>query len=456
MLALANSEFPDVEVPLAGDYRFIDIAPQRRVTLTLDESETYRGYVWNKKKFIPQSMAFNYEPSRQSLLTDLEVREETHATEKADTILIPEDPPYDNPSIPPWEIPFYPVMPVDPVIPPTDPPPTTGNVVYVLFQNVLARTNDFWSDSPSWETVVVPASLTECTSFVLFRIDPYDSRNTAFLISFFSNQYTIHRTKNLSAPTPTWTLVFTRAMGQTLLGPDNTTTLSHMGMWPVNGSIITVGGMGGHACLPGNQCPKFLRSIDGGATWTEAHAGAWQSQVLGAPMMVQLPYFGNATIWVSREGDGRIWKSIDLGLNYTEQWHDQPAYVICNPHPSGDVAYAVTEVAPGPREVRRTIDGGASWDEFPFNHRGNDMAPYTETNVAGDKSDNFHYHRIADRYFGMMAGGGVSTFVEFAEAWIPLADFAGEIYPYMLHNENVNYHYALGNAGDGWIVGSLT
>ena len=458
MLAQANSVFPDVDVPLAGDYRFIDIAPQRRITLTIPEDDTYRGYDWDKKNFIPQSIAFDYDPSKQSMLTDLTAKEETHATEKADTILIPEDPPYTNYKLPTWSIQFPPFIVPDPLFPPIDGPPTTGNVVYVMFQNVLARTNDFWSVSPSWEKVVVPADLTESTSFNLFRIDPFDSRNTAYIISFYSGQYTIHRTSNLSAPTPTWELIFTRAQGQTLLGGDNTTTLSHMGCWPVTGNVLLVGGMGSHACLPGNQCPKFIRSPDGGDTWTEAHAGAWQSQVLGAPMMVQVPYFGNATVYASRAGDGRLWKSIDVGLNWTEKWHDGPVYAICNPHASGETVFAVTNlnigVPAGDKEVRRSIDGGDTWVEYPFFHRGNNMAPYAVGSTAGDLSDNFHYHRVGDMYFGMMAGGGVSTFVLFNESWIALADFAGEIYPYMLHNLNVNYHYALGNAVDGWIVGS--
>jgi len=457
MLALANSEFPDVEVPLAGDYRFIDIAPQRRITLTLEEDETHRGFVWDQKYFIPRSMSFHYDPTRQSLMTDLTVKEETWAIEsgEADTIIIPVDPPYTNYKLPEWSIEFPPFLPLDPLIPPVEGPPTSGNTVYVLYANVLARSRNFFSlTDPNWETVTVPADLAESSTFSLFRLNPTDPRNTAYLISEYSGDYTIYRTYNLDAAVPIWELIFSATDSQTHLGAS--AMLSHMGIW-LNGSVITVGGAGGKDCLPGNQCPKFIRSANGGDTWTESHSGAWQSAILGLPMLVQVPFFGAGTMYASRSGEGRLWKSIDVGINFVQKYYDDPVFANSNPHPSGETIYATGNVVfgvPGNRELKVSETGGDNWVSLPLQHRGNYMAPYGEGSVPGDRSDNFHYHPTADAHYGMVAGGGVSTFAVFDNSWIPLWDFSGEIFPYMLHYGNSSLHYALGNAADGRIIGS--
>lgn len=457
MLAQANSEFPDMEVPLAGDYRFIEIAPQRLVTVTLDEDETYRGFVWDEKRFIPIGMSFHYDATRQSLMTDLTIKEETFAVEsgKADTIIIPVDPPYTNYKLPEWSLEFPPFLPPEPIIPPIIGPPTFGNLVYVLYEHVLARTRNFWSIDPAWETVTIPADLAESSNFSLLRLNPTDPRNTAYLISEYSGDYTIYRTYNLDAAVPTWELIFSATDSSSLLG--SVPALCHMGVW-LNGLVISVGGFGGKDCLPGNQCPKFIRSTDGGNTWTEAHNGAWQSKVLSGPMMVQVPFFGVGTMYASRSGEGRLWKSIDVAQNFTQKYFDPPVWVNSNPHPSGETIYATGNVVlgvPTNRELKISIDGGDNWTSYPLQHRGNYMAPYGDTTIPGDRSDTLHYHPTADAHFGMVAGGGVSTFAIFDNnAWIPLWDFSGEIYPYMLHYGNADLHYALGNASDGEIIGS--
>ena len=41
-LAARNADFPDVFMPMAGDYRFLDIAPQHRVLVTLEADENFR------------------------------------------------------------------------------------------------------------------------------------------------------------------------------------------------------------------------------------------------------------------------------------------------------------------------------------------------------------------------------------------------------------------------------
>jgi len=63
--ARANTDYPEVTIPMAGDYRVFDIAPQERVLLTLASEDTYRGITWNQKPFIPQSIRYNYNSAGQ-------------------------------------------------------------------------------------------------------------------------------------------------------------------------------------------------------------------------------------------------------------------------------------------------------------------------------------------------------------------------------------------------------
>jgi hypothetical protein len=86
------NEFPQVTFPMAGNYRFFDIAPQERTYCTLDGTETPDGLVWTNKPLIPQEINHQYNKRGHMLLTDVTFKAET-AGFPGDTIIIPTVPP---------------------------------------------------------------------------------------------------------------------------------------------------------------------------------------------------------------------------------------------------------------------------------------------------------------------------------------------------------------------------
>ena len=101
--AAANPHYPNVGFPMAGDYRFLDIAPQHRVELTLAAADTWRQITWNQRPFMPASITYEYRPAEQLLLMDMDLMDETSGG-PGETIIIPVDPPYDQTILPDWDI----------------------------------------------------------------------------------------------------------------------------------------------------------------------------------------------------------------------------------------------------------------------------------------------------------------------------------------------------------------
>jgi len=228
LLARQNAEFPTVDLKLAGDYRIIDIAPQERLTLTMSAQENWRGKVWTNKPFLTQEMAYEFNPEEQVLRPSLTLREETHGL-PGDTIIIPVEPPYQDYDMPDWDINFPPLMPLPPIFPPIVPPPQIGSTVYGLCENDLSgvtrrprllRTDDFWNftgiaAAPTWAEISVTGSLENaaCETPEMFRLDPRDPKNLAYLLTYWSsgtshlNGPRLYHTWNLRAVTPTWTQI---------------------------------------------------------------------------------------------------------------------------------------------------------------------------------------------------------------------------------------------------------
>jgi hypothetical protein len=425
MLAQANSVFPDVEVPFAGDYRFIDIAPQRRITLTIPEAETYRGYDWDEKNFIPQSIAFNYDPSKQSLLTDLTVKEETHATEKADTIEIPEDPPYTNYKLPEWSIQFPPFVVPDPLWPPTDPPPAgDGALVYVCYGQQVARTRNFWDASPNWEDVVVPGDLSGA----------------------------------LNSDTPSWSEVYSDA----LYPVHGIESISHIQAW-IQGrgwsaACVRRAGIGG--CPGAGRCAYHARGTAGGGSWTFHNSGIDRVNV-GAPQMVQpSTYAGGVAIF---GGDFAQYYTLDAGVVFIKVWESPPWTRYPQPmshlgNSSGDIVY-FTETAFGDELFYVSDTKGLTKSNISLLYDG----AYWFPTIAGDDntsqgSENFWVHPRTGVAYAAMAGNGkgYGVFAQYASgAWQVRAQFAGQVGPMMINfSDNGEKHYLMGGSGGERIMGS--
>ena len=462
MLAQANSEFPDLDIPLAGDYRFIDIAPQRRVTLTLSENETYRGYVWNQKKFIPQSMIFNYDPAKQSLSTDLTVKEETYAKEKADTILIPEDPPYTNYKLPVWSIEFPPIVVPDPLWPPTDPPITgDGSLVYVCFKEVLARTRNFWDASPNWETVTVSADLPVGTFFTGFRLDPANPLQSAMII----NEVAIYRTDNLDADTPTWNLVYSDALYPT----HRLESVQHIQPW-ISGrgwSAACIREASAAGC-PTNFAPCVYHIISpaGGGSWIYSTSGIDQGNVGSTQFAQPMTYAGGVLVL---GGAGAQYYSINAGTTFIKVYQHvgggggktsralQPMGHLGNSQ-GRTIYFTQFYNAPAVDKLEMSTDYGLTSIDVSLLYDGVYWIPSTRIhNNAAQSGENFWIHpRTGVAYAALTAPGKPGVFAQYASgAWQVRAQFSGAIGQGIINfADNGEKQYLMGSANGEKIMGS--
>lgn len=122
VFAYRNAKFPSVNVDMSGWYSNLDIAPQEIVTLTLNQADSRRGYIWNQKKFLIREVSINHK-APHVLLPSLNLYEVTQgvagetipvippATVNTPTVVLPPFNPF-WPPIPPPGIPSFP-----PVIP---------------------------------------------------------------------------------------------------------------------------------------------------------------------------------------------------------------------------------------------------------------------------------------------------------------------------------------------------
>jgi hypothetical protein len=156
--ARANALYPEVAIRLAGDYRFIDIAPQMRLLLNMTAADNYRGTVWTEKPFIPFGMTYESRADEQALLSEVRTREESHGG-PGTTITIPVEPPYNDNDLPDWQITFPPIMPFPGIFPPITPQPPETTAVYA-FQDVggiaIWRCADITAVSPVWTQLSIP------------------------------------------------------------------------------------------------------------------------------------------------------------------------------------------------------------------------------------------------------------------------------------------------------------
>ncbi len=269
MLAKANAEFGDLEIPLAGDYRFIDIAPQERISFTLAASENWRGLTWDQMKFIPASVSFGYNPGAQSLLTDIEARQETWATEAADTIIIPDEPPYNYPGLPEWEIKFPPIIPLVPVVPIPD---TTAQLQYIAETNRIVRCRDMLEASPTFEAVDEINNFVT-GSFVGFQLDSSDPINTAWAMTSGGGEHPwVWRINNLDT-SPVVTAVLTPAIFFATTGYSGNTKARAFSVSPINQNIIHV--LCGDASGGVTGDYGVIYTADGGVTWAWKKMKVW-------------------------------------------------------------------------------------------------------------------------------------------------------------------------------------
>jgi hypothetical protein len=275
--AARNAEFPEVDMPLAGDYRFLDIAPQHRVLLTMGASENFRGVTLNQRPFIPQGISYQWLPSEQALLMDLKLAEETFGL-PADTIDIPVDPPYSSPGEPDFDFDFPPILPPPSVPPPSSVPGvSTGQLVYMATRARLVRSRNFGPTGTTAFTDITPSLVSVTGTYIGFRLDPNNPKNVAYLMTSTGNAPNgtfIYKTVNLNSVSPTWTPIMTPAIwnGSALFGNEASnngiSTIWDFAIVRGNSNIIYAQGAQQNP-VTGDRM-RIAVTLDGGASWDDA------------------------------------------------------------------------------------------------------------------------------------------------------------------------------------------
>lgn len=137
-----NVRYPNITIPLAGNYRSIDIAPQSKYVIDIPASDTVRNKRIQNSSFV-KSVSFIYDPEQETFLTnpvfgqlptklyaDTLVEETPWQTETGSYGGNPTGTPIPTGTVPPIIIPPTPPPPViPPVIPPPVVPPGEGGTI---------------------------------------------------------------------------------------------------------------------------------------------------------------------------------------------------------------------------------------------------------------------------------------------------------------------------------------
>lgn len=130
LYAHQNNLYPNLDITLGQNNRFIDIVPQQRLTLTIAVADFPRGIAWSTKKFLPQRLEYVFDGKTGVLTTVLELEGETGAgvtvNDKPGVTVIPPQPVEENidDGVDPGDFPIFPGPSIEfPPYLPTEPEP---------------------------------------------------------------------------------------------------------------------------------------------------------------------------------------------------------------------------------------------------------------------------------------------------------------------------------------------
>lgn len=454
-LAKLNARYPRVTISFTNDYRFVDIAPQEFVKLTITAEDTFRDILWDKKRFTPDQISLRYDARQETLLYDVTLTEETHGP-PGETIIIPVDPPYESPDLPYWDIEFPPLPPLPSFPPIILPPIGTGGTVYVCFGQQLARTRNFWDANPNWEDVVTPADIGS-PAFSGFVLNPQSPSTSALLVASTE----IWRTDNLDDATPTWTEVYSSTLYPTHL----IQSVEHVKPW-IGGrlwSAAVVRTASASGC-PTNfaPCMTHVRASADTSDWTQYVNGISRGNV-GNPGMVQPTAYAGGSIYIQSEFV--FYFSLDAGVNFTKKWESPPKIPWIQPlqhlgNSAGNIVYVTIEKNAGlDRGFYWSDDNGLTRNEITLSYAGDTWTPYGFDNSLGQMHESFWIHPKTGVAYSMLKpndGGSPPTlFATYSTAWVPKVVFSGIVAPYMInYADNGEKHYAMGSATGERILGS--
>ena len=172
-LASKRAKVEDVTLTLAGNYRNYDIAPQEKLYLLVDESDTVTEQSLIPLPFNIESMDWQYDPSAESFYPEVTFAPITTGT-AGETVIIPPIPPDGGYAYPPLELPPFPSF-------PSTPPVQQGSIEIAGFSASAGffYTTDFDASHPTW-------------LLWNFGIDPTDQAN----VTNGSENFTFFRTPN--------------------------------------------------------------------------------------------------------------------------------------------------------------------------------------------------------------------------------------------------------------------
>lgn len=272
-LAAANADFPEIFMPMAGDYRHIDITPQHRILMNLPAADNWLRVEMVNKPFIPSEIAYSYDPSNLLLTMDLKMVEETFGT-PGTTISIPVNPPYDFPGG--SDIDFPPILPPPPIPLPSVPPNlvSTGQLVYLCTASAIVRSRNFGATGTTTFTDISPSSPGVTGTYWSFHLDPIDPKNRAYLVTHAGVVGSfVYRTTNLNAAIPSWTVImtpaqWTEALGSVYAPTDSRNVVRGLSVSRLNRNEIFA--IGRNVTNPTPDQVRMVYTLDGGITWTSA------------------------------------------------------------------------------------------------------------------------------------------------------------------------------------------
>ncbi|KKM66503.1 hypothetical protein LCGC14_1480530, partial [marine sediment metagenome] len=265
--ASRNANYPEVTVPMAGDYRVLDIAPQERVLVSLDTDDTYRQISWDEKPFVPREINYQYEAADQMLLMDVTLGEETEGP-PGETVIIPVVPPFPELLLPEIELPPIPIPPEIP-LPPIDPVPGTGDLVYVIVAGYITRTRNFFDANPTWEVIFDASTING--GVLNFKLDNADPTNVAWStnITGEARPYYAYKFTGLNTDNPIATQIISGQQWYDIMPEpkNNQATIYDIDVSVVDGSIYLLG----HRSALGGPSISCVRDI--GAGWEHNFVG---------------------------------------------------------------------------------------------------------------------------------------------------------------------------------------
>lgn len=495
LYAFRNARYPTVFVRAAGNYRNIDIAPQEQILLTTTISDNNRGLVWNQKSFFVTSMSWQYNPRDESFLPEIELHEVTQGF-AGDTIDIPEEAPDDDDGSGDDGIIIPPLPPLPPIIIPpvlTDAHPATAymigwkyigggdglsDVTPANYRQIIAKSTNFNTASPTW-TDFLSSAVGMPPSGTFIQYLPMASNPAQG--GYWMTNYGIWWISGLNLSDPASVVsvnILTAGDAKTTIGESANILFRCMTQDRTTAQMLYVG-MNSDEISGESYLLRSARAL--GNTWTPFTIATnktfnGNSLTLEAQCQMITGYMNPLKLHTLLNNEnaglgGFVFRSLDAGATWS-QVYDAPAglaeydpYIYMPEYASynDEVIYLVGCSVTPKYVYRANNDFTAVTDITPSyggsNYGAADNSSYRETIIEAHK-----YYPTYLKGLFYVDGGGVDSATHLFSSpdsganWTHIKEFTGysSIHPrcqaLVVHPNNVNYLYLVGNRTEGHIL----